>query len=76
MLASLVLSFSNMGSHPAAQMARCSMGFLVSVVWIMAIADEVVNVLQVTDSNPLSNTRSRPSRHLGSYLVFRMPSSV
>ncbi len=27
-------------------MARCSMGFAVAVVWIMAIADEVVNVLQ------------------------------
>ena len=27
-------------------MARCSMGFTVAVVWIMAIADEVVNVLQ------------------------------
>lgn len=27
-------------------MTRCSMGFLVAVVWIMAIADEVVNVLQ------------------------------
>ncbi|KAF8557459.1 hypothetical protein OG21DRAFT_1595966 [Imleria badia] len=51
LLALLVLAFSNMGSHPTAQMARCSMGFLVSVVWIMAIADEVVNVLQVTDSN-------------------------
>lgn len=27
-------------------MARCSMGFIVAVVWIMAIADEVVSVLQ------------------------------
>lgn len=27
-------------------MARCSMGFIVAVVWIMAIADEVVGVLQ------------------------------
>ncbi|KAG6374526.1 Sodium/calcium exchanger protein-domain-containing protein [Boletus reticuloceps] len=45
-LALLVLAFSNVSSHPTAQMARCSMGFFVAVVWIMAIADEVVNVLQ------------------------------
>ncbi|KAH0832911.1 Sodium/calcium exchanger protein-domain-containing protein [Lanmaoa asiatica] len=45
-LALLVLAFSKVGLHPTSQMARCSMGFLVSVVWIMAIADEVVNVLQ------------------------------
>ena len=61
-LALLVLAFSNLGSHPVAQMARCSMGFLVSVVWIMAIADEVVNVLQVAVYNvSISNTHSRVS---------------
>lgn len=43
----LVLAFPSAGSRPIGQMARCSMGFLVSVMWIMAIADEVVNVLQV-----------------------------
>ncbi|KAF8962752.1 Sodium/calcium exchanger protein-domain-containing protein [Flammula alnicola] len=42
----LVLIFSDKGKSPAARMARCSMGFFVSIVWIMAIADEVVNVLQ------------------------------
>ncbi|CAA7267160.1 unnamed protein product [Cyclocybe aegerita] len=42
----LVLFFSDKGSSPAARMARCSMGFCVAIVWIMAIADEVVNVLQ------------------------------
>ncbi|KIJ67060.1 hypothetical protein HYDPIDRAFT_174314 [Hydnomerulius pinastri MD-312] len=42
----LVLIFANEGFHPTARMARCSMGFFVSIVWIMAIADEVVNVLQ------------------------------
>ncbi|KIK91478.1 hypothetical protein PAXRUDRAFT_149420 [Paxillus rubicundulus Ve08.2h10] len=42
----LVLVFSNKGSHPTARMARCSMGFFVAIIWIMAIADEVVNVLQ------------------------------
>ncbi|KAG8213426.1 Sodium/calcium exchanger protein-domain-containing protein [Butyriboletus roseoflavus] len=45
-LALLVLTFSNAVLLPAIQMARCCMGFLVAVVWIMAIADEVVNVLQ------------------------------
>ena len=50
----LVLAFSNAGSHPVAQMARCSMGFIVAVVWIMAIADEVVNVLQVNHPKPPS----------------------
>ncbi|KAF8440530.1 Sodium/calcium exchanger protein-domain-containing protein [Boletus edulis BED1] len=45
-LALLVLMFSAESSRPAAQMARCSLGFLVSIVWIMAIADEVVNLLQ------------------------------
>jgi len=43
----LILLFSDKGTSPAARMARCSMGFIVAIVWIMAIADEVVNVLQV-----------------------------
>lgn len=43
----LVLIFSKNGAHPSARMARCSMGFFVAIVWIMAIADEVVEVLQV-----------------------------
>ncbi len=43
----LVLIFAKNGEHPTAKMARCSMGFLVAVVWIMAIADEVVDVLKV-----------------------------
>ncbi|KAF5371827.1 hypothetical protein D9615_009571 [Tricholomella constricta] len=42
----LVAVFSDKGDHPTARMARCSMGFFVAIVWIMAIADEVVNVLQ------------------------------
>ncbi|KAH9928311.1 Sodium/calcium exchanger protein-domain-containing protein [Fomitopsis serialis] len=41
----LVLVFSDKGSHPTALLARCIMGFMVAVVWIMAIADEVVEVL-------------------------------
>jgi len=46
LLALLVLALARWGSHPTFQMARCSMGFLVAIVWIMVIADEVVNVLQ------------------------------
>ncbi|KAF8071735.1 Sodium/calcium exchanger protein-domain-containing protein [Lyophyllum atratum] len=42
----LVIASADKGDHPTARMARCSMGFLVAIVWIMAIADEVVNVLQ------------------------------
>ncbi|PFH52952.1 hypothetical protein AMATHDRAFT_1684 [Amanita thiersii Skay4041] len=45
-LAILVAVFADRGDHPTGKIARCSMGFLVSIVWIMAIADEVVNVLQ------------------------------
>jgi sodium/potassium/calcium exchanger 6 len=46
-VAALVLVFADGRSHPTARMARCSMGFLVAIAWIMAIADEAVNVLQV-----------------------------
>ncbi|KAI5982026.1 Sodium/calcium exchanger protein-domain-containing protein [Pisolithus marmoratus] len=36
----LVLLFADDGFHPTARVARCSMGFFVAIVWIMAIADE------------------------------------
>ncbi|KAF7327614.1 hypothetical protein MKEN_00340600 [Mycena kentingensis (nom. inval.)] len=42
----LVGLFGADGQSPTFRMARCSMGFFVAVVWIMAIADEVVKVLQ------------------------------
>lgn len=45
----LVAVFAVKGDHAVSRMARASMGFLVAIVWIMAIADEVVNVLQVRD---------------------------
>ncbi|KIL67554.1 hypothetical protein M378DRAFT_185622 [Amanita muscaria Koide BX008] len=45
-LAMLVTIFAEKGDHTTTRMARCSMGFMVSIVWIMAIADEVVNLLQ------------------------------
>lgn len=45
-IAILVAIFADKGNDPAARIARTSMGFLVAIVWIMAIADEVVQVLQ------------------------------
>ncbi|KAF8206423.1 Sodium/calcium exchanger protein-domain-containing protein [Mycena galopus ATCC 62051] len=42
----LVALFGNNGENPSFRMARCSIGFIVAIVWIMAIADEVVKVLQ------------------------------
>lgn len=44
----LVVIFSTSGEHPTMRILRCSMGFLVAVIWIMAIADEVVGVLRVS----------------------------
>jgi len=43
----LVLSLTSTGTTYAARMTRCAMGFCIAVVWIMAIADEVVDVLKV-----------------------------
>lgn len=48
-VAILVIIFANEGNDPAARVARTSMGFFVAIVWIMAIADEVVQVLQVIE---------------------------
>jgi sodium/potassium/calcium exchanger 6 len=50
-VAIMVVVFADKGAHPTARMARSSMGFLVAIVWIMAIADEVVQVLQVGSSS-------------------------
>ncbi len=47
-VAVLVILFADEGNDPAARVARTSMGFFVAVVWIMAIADEVVQVLQAS----------------------------
>ena len=44
----LVLIFSDRGNDPAGRLARCFMGFIVAIVWIMTIADEVVSVLKVS----------------------------
>jgi sodium/potassium/calcium exchanger 6 len=50
----LVALFADEGNDPAARVARSAMGFLVGIVWIMAIADEVVQVLQVIVSHYFS----------------------
>ncbi|CDO75173.1 hypothetical protein BN946_scf184866.g14 [Trametes cinnabarina] len=42
----LVAVFAKTGKSRASQLTRCAMGFFVAVIWIMAIADEVVKVLQ------------------------------
>ena len=36
------------GHNPLWRMVRCFMGFFSAMVWIAAIADEVVQVLQVS----------------------------
>lgn len=46
-VSTLTAVFANDGKNPAARLARCFIGFGVAMVWIMAIADEVVQVLQV-----------------------------
>ena len=43
----LVLVFADKGDNVAGRLTRCFMGFVVAVVWIMEIADEVVSVLKV-----------------------------
>ncbi|KAI0077900.1 hypothetical protein K474DRAFT_1661136 [Panus rudis PR-1116 ss-1] len=45
-LAILVAVFAKDGTSPGSRLVRCTMGFIVAVVWIMAIADEVVEVLK------------------------------
>jgi len=54
----LVLIYTDRGNNPASRITRCSMGFIVSMVWIMAIADEVVSVLQVNQIQSNKANRS------------------
>ncbi|KAG8971781.1 hypothetical protein FRB90_010392 [Tulasnella sp. 427] len=44
--AALVMIFAKTGKNPIGRIVRSLMGFVVAMVWIMAIADEVVRVLQ------------------------------
>jgi len=46
-IAVFVAVFAGKGDHPTARMARCLMGFCIAIGWIMAIADKVINVLQL-----------------------------
>ncbi|KAG8748276.1 hypothetical protein FRC10_007666 [Ceratobasidium sp. 414] len=45
-VATLTAVFAHDGKDPTGRLARCFVGFGVAMVWIMAIADEVVQVLQ------------------------------
>lgn len=80
-IGTLVLIFAGDGEHPTTKMARCSMGFFVAVVWIMAIADEVVDILKVRSlvftSPPklLIEFTNNLSRFLGKSLDFLKLSS-
>ncbi|CAE6516023.1 unnamed protein product [Rhizoctonia solani] len=47
-VSTLTAVFANDGKNSAARLARCFIGFGVAMVWIMAIADEVVQVLQAS----------------------------
>ena len=57
-----VAIFADRGNHPWWVLARCSMGFLVAVVWIMAIADEVVSILRVSDAECQYQVETNPGR--------------
>ncbi len=46
--ATFVMLTAKDGNSSAGRIARSLMGFAVAMVWIMAIADEVVRVLQVS----------------------------
>lgn len=48
----LTAVFAHDGKNAPARLARCFIGFGVAMVWIMAIADEVVQVLQVSGPAP------------------------
>lgn len=69
----LVAVFADKGLSPAAQLARCAMGFVVAVVWIMAIADEVVKVLQVRTVISFSRALPSPCLFLHDSPSFRAP---
>lgn len=71
-----VAIFADKGSHPWWLPARCSMGFLVAVVWIMAIADEVVSILQVSEAECQYQDETNLGRPSASFLDCRMLSLV
>ena len=76
--AALVIVFADTGNEYNAKMARCFMGFAVAMIWIMAIADEVVNVLDVSCHPPSLSFITEPEgpgRRSATYSVFQMPSS-
>jgi hypothetical protein len=52
------------------------MGFFVAIVWIMAIADEIINVLQVSGIRMTGMTLTYVRRLLALFLGCRMQSLV
>ena len=77
----LVVILSTSGENPTTRILRCSMGFFVAIVWIMAIADEVVGVLRVGclryQLTPRVSKLLAPfvfTRRPDPYLDFQMPS--
>jgi sodium/potassium/calcium exchanger 6 len=55
--AAIVVFTATDGSEQAWRMVRCFAGFICSMVWIAAIADEVVSVLQVCHSRTSAAAR-------------------
>jgi len=77
-MSALVLVFSADGKHSVVRTALCLIGFIVAVVWIMAIADEVVQVLNVSYHSYFNLGKQLTvwrCRRLASFLVFRTQSS-
>ena len=73
----LVALFAGKGDNRGWLLVRCTMGFLVAVVWIMAIADEVVNILQVSKANmPPWGLNEHPFRPPALFLDYQTRSLV
>ena len=67
----VVMYLASDGTSSSWRLVRCFAGFVCSMVWIAAIADEVVNVLRVSDSGRLRFMTTRRSR-LGAKLSGRL----
>ena len=73
----LVALFSGKGDNRGWLLVRCTMGFFVAVVWIMAIADEVVSILQVSKRNmSIWDLNEHPVRPSALFLDYQTRSSV
>ena len=66
----------NGGDHPTSKMARYLMGFFVAVAWIMAIADEVVNVLKAGPDNLSPSDSSSPNIFQAFGFIFGLSDAI